>query len=325
MQENWLITGGAGYIGSHIVRLLKEQNENSEIIVLDNLSTGSREFLPANTTLVDSDIREYSSLCAAFKSFQNQDASINVVHLAGKKVPPESETDPIKYWENNVLGSLMLAKATLEFPVKNFIFSSSCSVYGNITEKANEATAIAPISVYGKTKAIGEQIFKDYFKFSEINLGILRYFNVVGSSSRNIYDRSQTNLFPSIIRSIQSGSIFGIAGEFHPTFDGTCIRDYVHVADIADAHVKGVEWMNKHNENFTLNLGTGNGYSILQVVNAFKKHSPKNFSFEFVDPRPGDPASILANVDLIQNLLDWVPKKSLDEMVTSTLAILDDV
>jgi UDP-glucose 4-epimerase len=319
MRINWLITGGAGYIGSHVVANIKLKYPSDQVVVLDNLSSGFRKFLSKEITLFEGDICNEGDVSGAFESFVNQEFDINVIHLAGKKSPTESESQPFIYWQNNVQGSLILAKYSMRYPVKNFLFSSSCSVYGDVEGPVAESHPINPVSIYGKTKAVAEQIFIDAFRSSKINLGILRYFNVVGTGYLNIFDRSSTNLFPNILNSLILKTKFHLTGFDYPTHDGTCIRDYVHVLDIAEAHVRGLNWLNKNNGNFTLNVGTGAGNSVLEIVETFNKFIPDDLTIEFVDRRPGDPAMVLADNSLMSRLFNWKPNLNLDDMVKSIL------
>ena len=319
MRINWLITGGAGYIGSHVIANIKLKYPSDQVVVLDNYSSGSRKFLSKEITLFEGDICNERDVSGAFESFVNQDFDINVIHLAGKKSPKESESQPFIYWQNNVQGSIVLAKYSMRYPVKNFLFSSSCSVYGDVEGPVAESHPINPVSIYGKTKAVAEQILKDAFRSSRINLGILRYFNVVGSGYLNIFDSSPTNLFPNILNSLILKTKFQLTGFDYPTHDGTCIRDYVHVLDISEAHVRGLNWLDKNNGDFTLNVGTGAGNSVLEIVETFNKFISDDLTIEFVDRRPGDPAMVLADNSLMSHLFNWKPIFSLDDMVKSTL------
>ena len=324
-----LVTGGLGFIGSHTV--VELQNEGFEVVVIDNLSNTSLKVLNGiqNITGVKPafekiDLREKDKVQDFFK--RHQDVA-GVIHFAASKAVGESVENPLLYYENNISALIYLLQELQQKPEANFIFSSSCTVYGQaetmpITENASIQTAMSP---YGNTKQIGEEIITDTAKVTNINAILLRYFNPIGSHpSAEIGELPlgvPQNLVPFIT---QTG--FGLRkelavyGDDYPTPDGTAIRDYIHVVDLAKAHVIALQrLLDKKNTTKveTFNLGTGTGSSVLEVIASFEKVSGKSLPYKIVGRREGDITSAYANTDKANDVLGWRALSTLDEAMAS--------
>ena len=324
-----LVTGGLGFIGSHTV--VELQNEGFEVIIIDNLSNTSLSVLDGIKNITNKvpqyenlDIREKEKVQDFF--IRHQDIS-GVIHFAASKAVGESVENPLLYYENNVNGLVYVLQQLQQKPEANFIFSSSCTVYGQaekmpITEDAALQQAISP---YGNTKAIGEEIITDTAKVTNINAILLRYFNPIGSHpSAEIGELPlgvPQNLVPFIT---QTG--FGLRKELavygndYPTPDGTAVRDYIHVVDLAKAHVIALQrLLNKKNKSKveTFNLGTGTGSSVLEVIHSFEKVSGKKLPYKIVGRREGDVTSAYANTNAANNVLGWKAQFTLDEAMAS--------
>ncbi|WP_281237966.1 UDP-glucose 4-epimerase GalE [Flavobacterium praedii] len=324
-----LVTGGLGFIGSHTV--VELQNEGFEVVIIDNLSNSSEEVLKGIVTITGKmplfeklDLRDKNSV----QGFFNKHIDLaGVIHFAASKAVGESVENPLLYYENNI-GTLVYILQELEKkPEANFIFSSSCTVYGQAKKMpiTENAPVQQPISPYGNTKKIGEEIIQDVAKATNINAILLRYFNPIGSHpSAEIGELPigvPQNLVPFIT---QTG--FGLReelavfGDDYPTPDGTCIRDYIHVVDLAKAHVIALQrLLNKKNTEKveTFNLGTGTGSSVLEVIRSFEKVSGKKLPYKIVPRREGDITEAYANTDKANNILGWKAQSSLDEAMES--------
>ena len=324
-----LVTGGLGFIGSHTV--VELQNEGFEVIIIDNLSNTSLSVLDGIKNITGKvaqfenlDLREKEQVQDFFK--RHQDIS-GVIHFAASKAVGESVENPLLYYENNVSALVYILQQLQQKSEANFIFSSSCTVYGQaekmpITEDAALQQALSP---YGNTKAIGEEIIADTAKVTNINAILLRYFNPIGSHpSAEIGELPlgiPQNLVPFIT---QTG--FGLRkelsvyGDDYPTPDGTAVRDYIHVVDLAKAHVIALQRLlskkNKSNVE-TFNLGTGTGSSVLEVIHSFEKVSGKKLPYKIVGRREGDITSAYANTDQANNILGWKAQSTLDEAMAS--------
>lgn len=324
-----LVTGGLGFIGSHTV--VELQNEGFEVVVIDNLSNSSIEVLDGIEKITGKkpifekiDLREKSSVQNFFKKHNDV---VGVIHFAASKAVGESVENPLLYYENNINSLVYLLQELSNLPQANFIFSSSCTVYGQaekmpITEDASVQPANSP---YGNTKQIGEEIIIDVAKVNNINAILLRYFNPIGShSSAEIGELPigiPQNLVPFITQ-----TAFGLRKELsvygndYPTVDGTCIRDYIHVVDLAKAHVVALQRLLK-NQNLekveTFNLGTGTGSSVLEVINAFEKVSGQKLPYKIVGRREGDVISAYANTDKANKVLGWKAELSLEDGLAS--------
>jgi len=309
----WLVTGGAGYIGSHVVRAFREVG--LEAVVLDDLSSGHPEFVPDDVPLVRGSILD-TDLVADTLALHGV---VGVVHLAGYKYAGVSVTRPLHTYEQNVTGTVHLLEAMASQGVERIVFSSSAAVYGTPdTDLVTEATATAPESPYGESKLIGEWLLRDQARAGTLHHTSLRYFNVVGSGTPALYDTSPHNLFPLVLDAITSGRTPRINGTDYATPDGTCVRDYVHVADLATSHVAAARALADGRPlEPVYNLGSGDGVSVRQIMSAVAAATGVDFEPELAPRRPGDPARIVASGALAERDLDWKMRHSLADMVTS--------
>jgi UDP-glucose 4-epimerase len=311
-----LVTGGAGYIGSHIVRAFGLAG--IETVVVDDLSSGHREFVPEGVAFVDATILDQKILAKAMVEHQVE----AVVHLAGFKYAGVSVQRPLHTYEQNVQGTVSLLQAMLEADVDKIVFSSSAAVYGTPdVDLVTEDTATAPESPYGESKLIGEWLLRDAARAFPLHHASLRYFNVVGSAVPDLYDSSPHNLFPLVIEALLEGRTPRINGDDYPTPDGTCVRDYIHVADLADAHVVAArKLLAGQTLEPVYNLGSGDGVSVRQVMTAVASATGIAFEPEVVERRAGDPARIVASGELASRDLDWTMRHSIEDMVASAWA-----
>jgi UDP-glucose 4-epimerase len=311
-----LVTGGAGYIGSHIVRAFGLAG--IETVVVDDLSSGHREFVPEGVAFVDATILDQKILAKAMVEHQVE----AVVHLAGFKYAGVSVQRPLHTYEQNVQGTVSLLQAMHEADVDKIVFSSSAAVYGTPdVDLVTEDTATAPESPYGESKLIGEWLLRDAARAFPLHHASLRYFNVVGSAVPDLYDSSPHNLFPLVIEALLEGRTPRINGDDYPTPDGTCVRDYIHVADLADAHVVAArKLLAGQTLEPVYNLGSGDGVSVRQVMTAVATATGIAFEPEVVERRAGDPARIVASGELASRDLDWTMRHSIEDMVASAWA-----
>lgn len=324
-----LVTGGLGFIGSHTV--VELQNEGFEVIVIDNLSNSKIEVLDGIEKITGKkpifeqmDLRDKTAVQNFFKKYTD---IAGVIHFAASKAVGESVANPLLYYENNINTLVYILQELQQKETANFIFSSSCTVYGQakkmpITENASIQAAISP---YGNTKQIGEEIITEVCAVSNINAILLRYFNPIGSHpSAEIGELPigvPQNLVPYITQTgIGLRKELAVYGNDYPTPDGTCIRDYIHVVDLAKAHVIALQRLiNKNNiDNLeTYNLGTGTGSSVLEVITAFEKVSGQKLPYKIVNRREGDVISAYANTEKANNILGWTAKSTLEEALAS--------
>ena len=315
---NILVTGGAGYIGSHIIELLVKKKTN-KVIVLDNLSTGNKILINKKSEFFKGDINNKKLIIKLINKF-NIDT---IIHLAASLNVSEAQKNKKKYYKNNVTGTNNLLLSCKNTTVKNIIFSSSCSIYGNIKGSVNERKKPNPQGYYAFTKFKGEELIKKYaFKFN-YNFGILRYFNVAGASPSGKIGEIETShghLIKNIaIQSMNNKPRLNIYGDNYNTEDGTCVRDYIHVADLADVHLKGINYLKKNKKSFTLNCGYGKGYSVLQIANKFKKIK-KNTQINFMNRRPGDIAQVYSDTKKFKKLLNWKPRyNNINKIIKSAI------
>lgn len=324
-----LVTGGLGFIGSHTV--VELQNQGFEVVIIDNLSNSSESVLDGITAITgikaeyeNIDLRDKNKVQDFFKS--HQDIS-GVIHFAASKAVGESVENPLLYYENNINTLVYLLQELQQQPEANFIFSSSCTVYGQaekmpITEDASIQAAISP---YGNTKQIGEEIITDVTKVTNINAILLRYFNPIGAHpSAEIGELPigvPQNLVPFITQTAFGlRTALSVYGDDYPTPDGTAVRDYIHVVDLAKAHVIALQrLLNKKNlaKVETFNLGTGTGSSVLEVIHSFEKVSGQKLPYKIVGRREGDVISAYANTDKANDILGWKAESTLDEAMES--------
>jgi UDP-glucose 4-epimerase len=324
-----VVTGGLGFIGSHTV--VELQNEGFEVVAIDNLSNSSIDVLDGiekitgqKTLFENIDLRDKS---AVQNFFRKHNDVAGVIHFAASKAVGESVENPLLYYENNINTLVYLLQEMANMPQSNFIFSSSCTVYGQaekmpITEDASVQPAMSP---YGNTKQIGEEIIFDVAEVTNLNSVLLRYFNPIGAhSSAEIGELPlgvPQNLVPFITQTaLGLRKELSVFGNDYPTSDGTCIRDYIHVVDLAKAHVIALQrLLNKQNlEKVEIfNLGTGTGSSVLEVINAFEKVSGQKLPYKIVDRRSGDVISAYASTDKANNVLGWKAALSLEDALIS--------
>ena len=314
---SWLVTGGAGYIGAHIVRHLVASGR--EVVVLDDLSSGHREFVGDDVRLVEGSVVTASDVETALRATRDGAPVTGVVHCAGYKYAGESVKRPLHAYRQNVVGTQVLVERMLEAGVRNVVFSSSAGVYGTPdAEVVTEATPTRPESPYGETKLIGEWLLRDVARVTPLVQTSLRYFNVVGSGYRDLYDTSPHNLFPVVLRDLTAGRTPHVRGTDYPTPDGSCVRDYVHVSDVAAAHVAAAAAMEAGEElRPVYNLGSGDGLSVLQIMAAVRRVTGVDFEPEIRERRPGDPARIVADGALARRDLGWAMRYDIDAMVRS--------
>ena len=309
----WMVTGGAGYIGAHVVRAFAAQGLAS--VVVDDLSSGHRAFVPGDVPFVEASILDTELLGDVLREHQ----VTGVVHVAGFKYAGVSVERPLHTYEQNVLGTVSVLRAMESAGAEALVFSSSAATYGTPdVDTVTEQTATRPESPYGESKLVGEWLLHDQGVAQGLRHTSLRYFNVVGSGTDEVYDTSPHNLFPLVIEALVEGRTPRIYGDDYPTPDGTCVRDYVHVADLAASHVAAARALA---EGATLepvyNLGSGDGLSVRQVMEAMARVTGVEFEPEAQPRRPGDPARIVASGELAARDLDWRMRHTVDEMVSS--------
>ena len=300
-----LVTGGAGYIGSHIVEQLIKNKE--KVIILDNLVTGYERLINKKAKFIRADIKNKSAITKIIKDYNIS----SIIHLAGYLNVSEAEKNKIKYYKNNIIGTKNLLEACKNSNIKNIIFSSSCSVYGNVKGSVSENRKPNPQGYYAYTKLKGEELIKKLSLKYNFKYGILRYFNVAGASNSGKIGEIETSHGHLIkylaISSLDKKPQVKIFGNDYKTKDGTCIRDYIHVSDLADIHIKGLNYLNDNKKSFILNCGYGKGYSVQQIVNIFKMIK-KGVEVEYQKRRSGDIAQVYANTKKFKKILRWKPK-----------------
>lgn len=317
MQGTWLITGAAGYIGRHVVQEFTKNGYS--VICLDNLSSGLRETIPLSITFYEMDILDHESLRRIF----HENAICGIIHLAGLKSVEESMTFPEKYYLTNTQGTKNLLEMAIEFEVNRFIFSSTAAVYGGAkfgNLPLSETDELSPISHYGISKLNAEVVIQETSDKSNLKHMSLRYFNVAGSSSRLFKDTSTENLIPKVINSLKTGSGPLVYGVNYPTFDGTCIRDFIHVEDLAHAHLLAAQKLdNTSSLPNVVNIGSGGGYSVLEVINCIKEELQIYLPNEIRLPRNGDLPVVVADTSVAKSFLDFFPRLNLNDMIRSSL------
>ncbi len=317
MIKNILITGGAGYIGSHISEVLIKNKKN--IYIIDNLSTGFRKLINKKAKFFKVDILQKDKI----KKIINKNNIDSIIHLAANLIISEGEKKPNKYFKNNVIGTKKLLSACQNTLIKNFIFSSTAAVYKDGQYKVNENSIIKPQSVYGKTKIQGEKLIQSFCKKNKINYGILRYFNIAGSSPSGkigLLNKSD-NLFKNYSKQIMKKKpTLKIYGGDYNTKDGSCIRDFIHVSDIAEIHYKVLNQIDKTKKSKVLNCGYNKGNSVLDVAKEFKRQSSKKVKILFIKRRKGDLVKIIASNKKLMKFIKWRPKyNNLSKIVQSCL------
>jgi UDP-glucose-4-epimerase GalE len=307
-----LVVGGAGYIGSHAAHVLRRRGY--EVIVYDNLSTGHRE-LADGFELIVGDISDSAKLAPALRRCDS------VMHFAAHAYVGESVENPRRYFHNNVTAAIALLDAVMESRVRKFIFSSTCAVYGNpVRVPITESNPRQPVNPYGATKLAFENALEAYGRAYGLKYVSFRYFNAAGADESGAIGEKhepETHLIPLIFQAIQGKrAALEIFGDDYPTRDGTCIRDYIHVTDLAEAHALGLEYLSKA-DSAAMNLGTGNGHSVNEVVFAIEKVTGHKVPTRIAPRRAGDPAALVADPALAERLLNWKATRSLEQVISS--------
>ena len=318
MVKNILITGGAGYIGSHITEILLKKRK--KVFLIDNLSTGHRKLINKKAKFFKLDIHRKDKVREIIKKSKID----SIIHLAANLIIGEGQRKPKKYFKNNVLGTKNLLEACKDTDVKNFIFSSTAAIYKEGQYKVSEKSTIKPKSIYGKTKIKAENLIRYFAKKNKINYGILRYFNIAGSSPSGkigLINKNSDHLFKNYsIEILKKKPKLKIYGTNYKTDDGSCIRDFIHVSDIAEIHYLVLEKINKLNISKILNCGYNKGISVLQVAKEFKRQSSKEVKFIETKRRSNDLIKIIASNNNLKKFINWKPKfNNLGKIVKSCI------
>ncbi|MFI6529821.1 UDP-glucose 4-epimerase GalE [Streptomyces uncialis] len=310
----WLITGGAGYIGAHVVRAMRAAGERT--VVYDDLSTGDADRVPDGVPLVVGSTLDPKLVARALSGHE----ITGVVHLAGRKRVDESVELPLRYYHENVEGLRVLLDAVTAAGVSSFVFSSSAAVYGAPdTRLVTEDTPCVPVNPYGETKLVGEWLVRAAGRAHGLSTASLRYFNVAGAASPELADSGKFNLVPMVLERLTANRPPRIFGTDHATPDGTCVRDYIHVADLAEAHVAAARHLRERGPGaeLTLNIGRGEGVSVREMISEITAATGSRLPPEVAPRRAGDPARVVACADRAARVLGWKPQRDVRDMVTS--------
>ena len=311
-----LVTGGAGYIGSHVVKRLL--SKNYEVVVLDNLSRGHKEAIPANVVFEQVDLLQYDNLVSVIKSHRIE----SVIHFAAFAYVGESVENPGLYYSNNVTGSINLINALHKNNIRKIVFSSTCSLYGNpVNIPISENESLKPINPYAKTKFMIENVLNDFDNSFNLKYAALRYFNAAGADFDTQIGEShnpEPHLIPIVLQAaLGKREKIIVNGNDYSTKDGTCIRDYIHVNDLADAHIRALEYLDNKKNSVVVNLGTGDGYSVKEIIENAREITGKKIK-ELIGPRRlGDPAVLIADNKKAREVLGWIPQFGLKEIISS--------
>ena len=312
-MSTWLVTGGAGYIGAHVARVFAERGIG--VVVVDDLSSGHSEFVAPETPFVHGSILDGGLLRSTFDEHRIE----GVIHIAGFKYAGVSVKRPLHTYQQNVVGTMVLLEEMERAGVDKIVFSSSAAVYGTPdVALVTEDTPKNPQSPYGESKLIGEWLLADQGVAAGLKHTSLRYFNVVGSGYPDLFDTSPHNLFPLVFDALLAGRTPKVFGDDYPTPDGTCVRDYIHVQDLAVAHVVAAERLTAGDTlDAAYNLGSGSGVSVGEIMTAIAEGTGIPFTPDVAPRRPGDPPRIVANGDRAARDIDWTMRHTLAEMVGS--------
>lgn len=302
-----IVVGGAGYIGSHAVKQLIENGD--EVIVIDSLETGHRESVPTSVPFYQVDIRNKEALKTIFEKEQVD----GVIHFAANSLVGESMIQPLKYYNNNVVGTQTLLEVLVETGVKNIVFSSTAATYGEVTEMPiKETTPTLPTNTYGETKLAIEKMLKWTHQAHELNYVCLRYFNVAGADVSGTIGEAhttETHLIPLILQvPLGQRSHITVFGTDYATKDGTCIRDYIHITDLVNAHILALRYLMTGGESNIFNLGSNTGYSVLEMIEAAREVTGHPIPIEIGERRAGDPALLIASSEKAKTVLGWEPQ-----------------
>lgn len=314
MKSKWLVTGGAGYIGAHLV--IDMVNQGYEVVVLDSMVNGYQERIPAGVDLLQSDIRDEDFIWRLF----NSEAFEGIVNLAALKSVEESISNEDLYFSVNFKAVGRLAEIAKNSGIRYFLQSSTAAVYGiSGSEEVTEESSTKPISPYGQSKLDAELALNEISGSSNLSSLSLRFFNVLGSANNKLKDFSKDNLVPKVLEKIRNGQQPEIYGDDYPTPDGTCIRDYVHVKDVSMGHLLAIDAMRKGVVPGVLNLGSGQGYSVKEVINKILEITNSNLTPKVVERRKGDIPKIIASIEKSKRTIGFSPKYDLDSMIRSSI------
>ena len=307
----WMLTGGAGYIGAHIVRAF--QAIDLPVVVLDDLSSGVRENVPPDVPFVHAPVQDSDAVRRAVR----EHGVTGLLHLAAKKAVGESVEKPLLYWDENVGGMVNLLQSCVDEGVDRVLFSSSAAVFGTPpVELVTEETPTAPMSTYGETKLVGEWVLRDLATARpSLRWAALRYFNVAGAGAPELGDRSVGNLVPMTFQAFTDGRNPQLFGNDYDTRDGSCVRDYIHVVDLAEAHAAAARRLDEEALGEVYNVGRGEGVTVKEVFERVRAVTGVDFEVDVVDRRAGDPAAYYADATKIAEQLGWTARLDLDEMV----------
>lgn len=309
----WMLTGGAGYIGAHIVRAFRAID--LPVVVLDDLSTGIAENVPGDVPLVTASVQDRDAVRAAIREY----GVTGLLHLAAKKAVGESVEKPLLYWDENVGGMVTLLQVCLDEGIDRVLFSSSAAVFGTPpVEFVTEETPTAPLSPYGETKLVGEWVLRDLATANpNLRWAALRYFNVAGAGAKELADRSVANLVPMTFQALRAGRNPQLFGDDYPTRDGSCVRDYIHVVDLAEAHAAAARRLDEGPLGEVYNVGRGEGITVKEVFDTVRAVTGLDFAVDVVGRRAGDAPAYFADASKIGKELGWTARLDLEEMVRS--------
>jgi len=314
-SKNVLVTGGAGYIGSHVAKSLAAKGYMP--VTYDNLINGHRWAVQWGP-LIEGDINDRRKLVDTLRRYEIS----AVLHFAAFAYVGESMVSPERYFDNNVIGSLVLLNAALEAGVRHIVFSSSCVTYGSPDRMPiTEDTPQSPVNPYGESKLFIERALHWYSVAHPLSWVALRYFNAAGADPEGVLGEMhspETHLIPVVLDAVLGGKPLDVYGDDYPTADGTCVRDYVHVTDLADAHVRALDYLQKGGASVALNLGTGDGHSVREVIHAVQSVTGREVPHRIAQRRPGDPAILVADPRVAEKCLDWRPQYSTLQSIVSS-------
>lgn len=310
-----VLTGAAGYIGAHVCKLLLDLGQ--QVVAIDNFSTGHREFIDSRADFFEGSVQDANFISSIFEKYKTRGVQ-GVIHISGLKFAGESVINPLTFYENNASSTQVLLSAMKEFGVSNLVFSSSCSVYGDNINKlpVSESSALKPVSPYGRSKLFSELMIRDAYAIGLVKPISLRYFNVAGGTPGVSADFSRYNLLPNLYRSITMNREFNLFGDTYETPDGTCVRDYLDVQLLAEAHITALQQLMKGKvTKLEYNLGSGRGHSVKEIIKAVSRVTNVEPKIKVLASRDGDPAYITADIQSAVHDLKWQHNKTIEEIV----------